>query len=112
MLDGAFSSRRAAIARLKHPNVVTVYRFGESRGRPYLVSEYVAGQSLARVIKPVPWQRALAIGAELARGLAAAHEQGVLHRDIKPAKVEFVARHGGGSLRRRGCVGNTKARCS
>lgn len=76
-----------AIARLKHPNVVTVYRFGETMGRPYLVSEYVSGQSLARMIKPIAWQRALEIGAELARGLAAAHQQGVLHRDIKPANV-------------------------
>jgi serine/threonine protein kinase/tetratricopeptide (TPR) repeat protein len=76
-----------AIARLKHPNVVTVYRFGEIRGRPYLVSEYVSGQTLARLIKPVPWQRALEIGTELAKGLAAAHEQGVLHRDIKPGNV-------------------------
>ncbi len=76
-----------AIARLKHPNVVTVYRFGEIRGRPYLVSEYVPGQTLARLIKPVPWQRALEIGTELAKGLAAAHEQGVLHRDIKPGNV-------------------------
>ncbi len=76
-----------AIARLKHPNVVTVYRFGEFRGRPYLVSEYVSGHTLARLIKPVPWQRALEIGAELAKGLAAAHEQGVLHRDIKPGNV-------------------------
>ncbi|MFO0578243.1 MAG: serine/threonine-protein kinase [Polyangia bacterium] len=74
-----------AIARLKHPSVVTVYRFGEWMGRPYLVSEYVPGQSLARLPKPIPWRRALTIGAELARGLAAAHQEGVLHRDIKPA---------------------------
>lgn len=76
-----------AIARLQHPNVVTVFRVGEAAGQPYLVSELIRGQSLAAWETPVPWQRALAIGIGLARGLAAAHRSGVLHRDIKPANV-------------------------
>ncbi|WP_437589699.1 nSTAND1 domain-containing NTPase [Sorangium sp. So ce1000] len=76
-----------AIARLSHPNVVAVHRFGEADGRPYLVAEFVRGQSLDELVRPIPWTRALKIGLGLARGLAAAHRQGVLHRDIKPANV-------------------------
>lgn len=76
-----------AIARLQHPNVVTVHRVGESKGRPYLVSEMVRGQSLDRLSRPLPWQQVRSIGVDLARGLAAAHQQGVLHRDIKPANA-------------------------
>ena len=73
-----------AIARLQHPNVVSIYRVGVVDGWPYLVSELVRGQSLDRVALPLSWQRALDIAVQLARGLAAAHSQGVLHRDIKP----------------------------
>ncbi len=76
-----------AVARLSHPNVVAVHRVGEVRRRPFLVSEYVRGQSLAELAKPVPWRRALEIGVGLARGLAAAHRRGVLHRDIKPGNA-------------------------
>ncbi len=76
-----------AVARLQHPNVVAVYRVGEVRRRPYLVSEYLRGESLDQMSKPVDWRRALEIGIQLARGLAAAHRRGVLHRDIKPANA-------------------------
>ncbi|WP_437829936.1 nSTAND1 domain-containing NTPase [Sorangium sp. So ce1153] len=76
-----------AIARLSHPNVVAVHRVGEVDGRPYLVAEFVRGRSLDEIERPIPWKRALTIGLGLARGLAAAHRQGVLHRDIKPANV-------------------------
>jgi serine/threonine protein kinase/formylglycine-generating enzyme required for sulfatase activity len=76
-----------AIARLQHPSVVTIHRVGEVDGYPYLVSEFVRGESLDRLSCPVPWRRALEIGLEVARGLAVAHRQGVLHRDVKPANV-------------------------
>ncbi|ADO73627.1 bifunctional serine/threonine-protein kinase/formylglycine-generating enzyme family protein [Stigmatella aurantiaca] len=76
-----------AIARVQHANVVTAFRVGTVAGRPYLVSEYVAGQSLADMPLPMPWRRARALGLGMARGLAAAHRQGVLHRDLKPANV-------------------------
>jgi len=76
-----------AIARLQHPNVVSIYRVGQVDGIPYLVSEFVDGQSLNNLTKPVPWQRVLAIAMDIARALAAAHQRGVLHRDIKPANV-------------------------
>ena len=59
-----------AIARMTHPNVVTIYRVGTFAGRPYLVSELVRGKSLSHLKKPVPWEQALQIGLGLSRGLA------------------------------------------
>jgi formylglycine-generating enzyme required for sulfatase activity len=76
-----------AIARLSHPNVVAIHRVGEVQGHPYFVAEYVRGQPLDTVTKPLPWERVLRIARGLARGLAAAHRQGVLHRDLKPSNV-------------------------
>ena len=82
-----FLQEGRAIARLSHPNVVAIHRVGEVQGRPYLVAEYVRGQPLDAVTKPLPWERVLRIARGLARGLAAAHRQGVLHRDLKPSNV-------------------------
>ena len=82
-----FHLEARAIARLQHPNVVTVFRVGEVEQHPYLVSEYLDGQSLAELPLPLPWRRVLSLGVNLARGLTAAHRQGVLHRDIKPSNV-------------------------
>jgi serine/threonine protein kinase/formylglycine-generating enzyme required for sulfatase activity/cell division protein FtsB len=82
-----FKTEAQAIARLQHPNVVTLFRVGEVVGHAYLVSEYIDGQSLAEAERPMAWRRVLRIGLGLARGLAAAHQQGVLHRDLKPSNV-------------------------
>ncbi|QRO01307.1 protein kinase [Archangium violaceum] len=82
-----FETEARSIARLQHPNVVNVFRVGEVGGHPYIVSEYVVGQSLAELPLPVPWRRVLSLGIGLARGLAAAHRQGVLHRDLKPSNA-------------------------
>jgi serine/threonine protein kinase/formylglycine-generating enzyme required for sulfatase activity len=82
-----FLTEARAAARLQHPNVVAVYRVGEIEGRPYLISEFVRGETLDRVPMPLHWTRALEIGIGLARGLAAAHRKGVLHRDIKPGNA-------------------------
>jgi serine/threonine protein kinase/formylglycine-generating enzyme required for sulfatase activity len=76
-----------AIARLSHPNVVAIYRVAECAGSPYLVSEYVQGRALDELERPMPWPRVLDIALDLARGLAAAHRCGVLHRDVKPANA-------------------------
>ncbi|RKG82653.1 hypothetical protein D7V88_25045 [Corallococcus terminator] len=82
-----FRTEARAIARVQHPNVVGIHRVGEVRDRPYLVSEFLRGDSLDRLARPVPWERVLEIGIGLSRGLAAAHRQGVLHRDLKPANA-------------------------
>lgn len=80
----AFLRESRAIARLCHPNVVTLYSFGESAGRPYQVSEYLHGRSLAQIERPLSAEGVIRIGIDLARGLAAAHSNGILHRDLKP----------------------------
>ncbi|QSQ20492.1 SUMF1/EgtB/PvdO family nonheme iron enzyme [Pyxidicoccus parkwayensis] len=82
-----FRNEARAIARVQHPNVVGIYRVGEVLRRPYLVSEFVRGQSLDKLSVPLPWTRVLTIGIGIARGLAAAHRRGVVHRDLKPANA-------------------------
>ena len=76
-----------ALARIQHPNVVAVYRAGEVAGHPYLVYELVAGRSLDTMDGQQPWQDVLTMAIDMARGLAAAHQAGVLHRDLKPGNV-------------------------
>jgi serine/threonine protein kinase/formylglycine-generating enzyme required for sulfatase activity len=82
-----FRTEARAIARVQHPNVVGIYRVGEVKQHPYLVSEFVRGQSLDKLPMPLPWTRVLTLGIGLARGLAAAHRRGVLHRDLKPSNA-------------------------
>ncbi|HLL85410.1 MAG TPA: protein kinase, partial [Longimicrobium sp.] len=86
-----FETEARNIARLQHPNVVSVFRVGQVGGRPYIVSEYVVGRNLAELPVPMPWRRVLSLGLGLARGLAAAHRQGLLHRDIKPSNALVTA---------------------
>ncbi len=83
-----FLTEARALARVHHPNVVSIYRAGlSSRGEPYLVQELVSGTSLDRGVRPVPPRRALELAIGIARGLATAHRRGVLHRDIKPSNI-------------------------
>ncbi|MBM7112019.1 protein kinase domain-containing protein [Archangium primigenium] len=82
-----FFQEARAIARLQHPNVVAIHRVGEARRWPYLVSEFVRGQSLEALPRPVEGPHVLRIAVGLARGLAAAHRRGILHRDLKPANA-------------------------
>lgn len=82
-----FTVEAQAAARVQHPNIAAVYRVGEWAGRPYIVSEYVRGENLGAMPKPVPSKRALELGLAIARGLGAAHRRGVLHRDVKPANI-------------------------
>jgi WD40 repeat protein/serine/threonine protein kinase len=82
-----FVHEARAIARLSHPNVVTIYRVGEVAGQPFIISEYVRGKSLDRLPLPLPWPEVLELAIGLCRGVAAAHRRGVLHRDIKPGNA-------------------------
>src|SRR6185295_12904792 len=88
-----FLTEGRAVARLSHPNVVAVYRVGEVSGHPYLITEYVDGETLAGIEKPVETEQLVRLAVGLTRGLAAAHEQGVLHRDLKPTNA-MLARSG------------------
>jgi predicted Ser/Thr protein kinase len=70
-------------------NVVRVHATGEDKGRPFLVLDLVEGESLEDMVArgPVPWPRALELMEQVANGLAAVHERGILHRDLKPSNV-------------------------
>jgi hypothetical protein len=79
-----------ALARLSHPNVVTVHEVDTTAdGQLYVVMELVEGQDLARLLAaaPRPWREVLALFAAAGEGLAAAHAAGLIHRDFKPANV-------------------------
>src|SRR5258706_9333979 len=88
-----------AIATLNHPNIVSAYDYGESRGRTYLAMEYVPGAScereLGRKREPFSMQRALGIARSISLGLQYAAEKGIIHRDIKPANLLLPARPAG-----------------
>ena len=91
--DGLAAERLANEARiasaLNHPGIVAVYDIGRFRGRPFIVMEYVEGQSLATKLLggPMKVRDALRIGWQIADALAAAHAAGVVHRDLKPQNV-------------------------
>ena len=82
-------------ANLTHPNIVSVYDWGEEDGTYFIVMEYVEGQSLATVLRqgPLPADRAADVGVGIATALAFAHRSGVVHRDVKPGNVMIDA-HG------------------
>ena len=76
-------------ARLTHPNVVAVLDTGEHEGRPFVVMERLSGRTLRDELDggPVSAERARDVGLQVLRALAAAHELGIVHRDVKPANV-------------------------
>jgi hypothetical protein len=87
-----FLAEARAAAAINHPNVVTIHDVKVQRGMPYLVMEYLGGPTLRQRIRQGPPLRPLElvrIALQVAQGLAAAHEQGVIHRDIKPGNVMF-----------------------
>jgi hypothetical protein len=90
-----FEQEARLAGSLNHPNVLTVFDVGTREGAPYLVTELLEGHSLREVLAagPVPCRKATDYAQQIARGLAAAHEHGVVHRDLKPANV-FVTRDG------------------
>jgi serine/threonine protein kinase/tetratricopeptide (TPR) repeat protein len=87
--EEALAHEAEAIARLAHPNLVTLYDVGRSAHGPYLVLELLRGQTLAARLDrgPLPLRALLHLATEVARGLAHAHAAGVVHRDLKPANV-------------------------
>ncbi len=78
-------------ASLNHPNIVTIFEIGDYHGRAFIAMEYVEGQSLKDMVADgaLPVNRALEITLQICDALAAAHEQGVVHRDIKPDNILF-----------------------
>jgi serine/threonine protein kinase len=91
-----FRHEARAAARLSHPNVVAVYDSGSAAGVQYIVMEYVAGETLADILRRqgvLDPGRAAEVGRLVCEALEAAHAQGLVHRDVKPANV-LVSRDG------------------
>jgi eukaryotic-like serine/threonine-protein kinase len=85
-----FRREARAVATLAHPNVAVVIDRGEEDGRPYIVFEYVEGGNLKALIEreaPLPLEKVLQLGIQIARGLEHAHRSGLIHRDVKPHNV-------------------------
>jgi hypothetical protein len=85
-----FTAEARAAASFSHPNVVDVLDYGEEDGTPYIVMELVDGEDLRTLLardRRLDPDEVARIGAEVARGLAAAHRRGLVHRDIKPANI-------------------------
>jgi len=85
-----FRREARSVAALSHPNIVTVIDRGEHEERQFIVFEYVEGENLKRLIQrsgPLPVPAALELGIQIAGGLSFAHQQGLVHRDVKPQNV-------------------------
>src|SRR6266508_3624005 len=90
-----FEKEARSAGVLNHPNVLVVYDVGEHDGSPYIVEELLEGGTLRERLTQGPLRSAEAVeyAVQIARGLAAAHEKGVIHRDLKPENL-FVTRDG------------------
>lgn len=88
-----FEKEAKAIAKLKHPNIVDIYDFGEEDGKHFMVIELLEGNSLSNQltrIKKLPLEKIIDIGIQLSSAISYAHSQGIIHRDIKPANVMMI----------------------
>src|SRR6266478_3258082 len=87
-----FRREALSLARLNHPNVATVHEFGSLDGIDFLVTEYISGIAMdARLAAgPLPVAEVFRLGLQMAQGLAVAHQQGVVHRDLKPGNLRLT----------------------
>src|SRR6266699_7107709 len=90
-----FEQEAQAAGALNHPNILSIYHIGTHEGAPYIVSELLEGETLRERMAggALPQRKAIDYGLQIAKGLAAAHEKGIVHRDIKPDNV-FVTNDG------------------
>jgi hypothetical protein len=90
-----FEREARAVAALSHPNILAIHDFGTADGVSYAVMELLEGESLRQALAdgPLPPRRAVDYAIQIARGLAAAHDKGIVHRDIKPENV-FITEDG------------------
>jgi serine/threonine protein kinase len=90
-----FQQEAQAVAALNHPNILSIHDFGEHDGSPYIVTEFLEGETLRARLNAgaLPVRKATEYAQQIARGLAAAHDKGIVHRDLKPENI-FVTRDG------------------
>ena len=87
-----FHTEALTLSKLNHPGIATVYDFDSQEGVDFLVMEYVPGTTLSEKLAagPLPEREVARLGTQLADGLAAAHEQAVIHRDLKPGNLRLT----------------------
>lgn len=90
-----FEQEARTVAALNHPNIVGLFDIGTHEAAPYIVSEWLEGETIRERLKdgPIPPRKAVELLVQIAEGLAAAHERGVVHRDLKPENI-FITRGG------------------
>jgi serine/threonine protein kinase/Flp pilus assembly protein TadD len=88
-----FKREAQAVAKLDHPNIVTVYEVSEYKGRPFFAMQHVEGQSLKDLIKDaeLSLEKTINLAKQICEGLDKAHQAGIIHRDIKPSNVVIDA---------------------
>jgi serine/threonine protein kinase/Tol biopolymer transport system component len=82
-----FMQEAKAASAINHPNICTIHAVGEHEGQLFIVMEYVDGQTLAERKAAISQKQAIEYGIQIADGLAAAHDKGIVHRDIKPDNI-------------------------
>ena len=87
-----FRKEALALARLNHPNIATIFEFGTEEGLDFLVTEYIPGITLDTKLSsgPLDTEEVIRLGVQLATGLAEAHSQGLIHRDLKPGNLRVA----------------------
>ena len=91
--EGRFYQEAKAAGRLNHPNIVTIYDVGKSGDVAYIAMEFLEGQELRDIMNErgiLPVEQVLDVVAQVALGLAYAHEHGIVHRDVKPSNIMLV----------------------
>jgi serine/threonine-protein kinase len=88
-----FEREAKAVAALSHPNIRAIHDYGTHGAVTYAVMELLEGETLGSRLSrgPLPWREAIAVGAAVAEGLAAAHAKGIVHRDLKPENIFLTA---------------------